>query len=289
MRPTSKKVKQKITGLLTLFRFELPLFAGANVVVGQIMALGAVPPFRESVLGFTSVFLISATALILNDYFDLETDRINAPDRPLPSGKVTPNEALILSIFVTLLGFAASALVSVPVFLTTLLVWLVGVFYNWRFKRSGIWGNLMVSFSVGMTFLFGAIAVGKPFARLVWFFCAIAFLINLGEEIAADAMDMAGDRAAGSRSIAILYGRDRALQISAGIFGVVILLSILPFLINGLPGIYAVPMLLMDGVILVSTVRLIRPRCTGKRGDIRRIYVSAGLAMMALIVIRLLI
>ena len=141
MELAPQKVKEKITGLLALFRFELPLFAGVNVVVGQIMALGAAPPISEAVLGFASVFLISATALIRNDYFDLETDRINAPERPLPSGKVMPHEALILSILVTLLGLAASVLVSIPAFITTLLVWVVGVFYNWRFKRSRILGN----------------------------------------------------------------------------------------------------------------------------------------------------
>ena len=52
----------------------------------------------------------------------------------------------------------------------------------------------MVSFSVGMTFVFGGIAVGKPFEIIVWFFAIITMLIDLGEEIAANAMDIEGDR-----------------------------------------------------------------------------------------------
>jgi len=287
MKPKANNFEDTATGLLTLFRFELPFFAGICVVVGEMMALGTIPPAKEAILGFVSVFFLSANALILNDYFDLETDKVNAPDRPLPSGKVKPNEALILSIFITILGFLASFLLSIDLLIFAVLVWLVGLLYNWRFKHTGLWGNLMVSFSVGMTFIYGAIAVKEPFEILVWFFSIFAFLINLGEEIAADAMDLEGDQVAGSKSIAILYGQNRALKTSSLIFGCVILLSLLPFIFNWLSTIYFVPIVIMDVVIIVSTIRLLTPANPGKRADIRRIYISAGIAMVALIILRM--
>jgi len=37
-----------------------------------------------------------SAALILNDYFDLEIDRVNAPLRPLPAGLVTQRDVLVL-------------------------------------------------------------------------------------------------------------------------------------------------------------------------------------------------
>lgn len=97
-------------------------------------------------LGFLSVFFISATALILNDYFDLEIDRINAPQRPLPSGMITPRDVIVLSFVVAFLGLMASALISLTAFITICVVWIVGVLYNWRCKCPGLIGNLMVSF-----------------------------------------------------------------------------------------------------------------------------------------------
>jgi 4-hydroxybenzoate polyprenyltransferase and related prenyltransferases len=87
----------------------------------------------------------------------------------------------------------------------------VGFLYNWWLKKAGLIGNLMVSFSVGMTFIFGGIAVNKPFETIVWFFAIIVMLIDLGEEIAADAMDIEGDSQAGSRSLALILGRENAL------------------------------------------------------------------------------
>ena len=282
------KIKNKIIGLITLFRFELPFFAGICVILGQILALGEIPPVKEATLGFLSVFFISATALILNDYYDIEIDRVNTPDRALPSGKVTPNEALTLSVFMTGLGFVSSYLLGISSLIASIIVWLIGFLYNWRYKRSGILGNLMVSFSVGMTFVYGAISVGEPYEKLVWLFSAIAVLVDLGEEIAADAMDVEGDQVISSRSIAIVYGQDRALKISGAIFWVVIALSIIPFIFKWLAWVYFVPLILMDTAIMISTIRLLRPEHIGKRADIRRIYTSAGLAMIAIIFLRIL-
>lgn len=289
MNVKANNIKNKLKGLLILFRFELPFFAGVCVVLGEILALGSLPSIRDAFLGFISVFFISASALILNDYFDLEIDRVNSPDRPLPSGKVTSNEVLALSIAITLSGFAASLLLSFMSLIVAILVWGVGFLYNWRYKRSGLWGNLMVSLSVGMTFIYGAVAVGQPMAKLVWFFSLIAFLIDLGEEIAADALDMEGDRIIGSKSIAIQYGQDRALKISGIIFGIVIVLTLIPFLFNWLAKIYLIPLILMDIVVLISTIRLLQRKNTKKLSDIRRIYISSGIAMIVLIILRMVV
>jgi geranylgeranylglycerol-phosphate geranylgeranyltransferase len=239
------------------------------------------------VLGFLSFFSISAAALILNDYFDLAIDRVNAPHRPLPAGIVTKRDVLILSSAVAFLGFLASLLISPLAILATVVVWIVGFLYNWRFKRAGLIGNLMVSFSVGMTFVFGGIAVGQPTHINVWWFGTIAALIDLGEEIAADAMDMDGDRLIGSRSLAIVYGRARALKAGAVIFGAVILVSLAPFVLHAIALIYLVPIAIMDLVILYSTIRLLDPASENPRAYIRAIYLSGLGAVLVFIGLRL--
>ena len=109
---------------------------------------------------------------------------------------------------------------------------MVGFLYNRKFKKSGLPGNIMVSFSVGMTFIYGGVSVEMPFNRIVWFFAVIAALIDLGEEIAADAMDMAGDRLIHSNSLAIRHGSRTALRVSGGIFFLVIGLTVVPFLLQ---------------------------------------------------------
>ncbi len=278
---------RRLSGLLRLFRFELPLAAGVCVLLGGLLALGQLPTPAEAALGFLSVFCVSAAALILNDYFDLESDRINAPERPLPAGLVTERDVVLLFMIVTLVGFVASALISVRALATVMVVWAVGLLYNWRLKKLGLIGNLMVSVSVGMTFIYGGLVVGKPFEVIVWFFALLVLLINLGEEIAADTLDIAGDRHADSRSLAIRFGPERALRVSVAIFLVVIVLSCLPFLFGWLAWVYFLPLLFMDAVIAYSTQRLLDSTVANRRRYIRCIYSSGSLALVVLILIHM--
>lgn len=274
-------------GWVRLFRPELPFSAGVCVILGELLALGGIPPLRDMLLGFFSYFFISATALILNDYFDLEIDRINAPHRPLPSGMVTPRDVVILSIVAAVLGIGLAAMVSVLAAAVVVLVWIVGVAYNWRFKRTGLPGNLMVSVSVGSTFVFGGIVAGHPGDVIVWWFGALAFLVDLGEEIAADAMDMEGDALIGSRSLAIVLGQRTALTISAVIFGMVVIVSLAPFVFGWLDPVLALPILLMDAVIVYATISILRSNTERRRVYIRWIYLGSTAAIVGLIILRL--
>jgi len=279
----------KLKGLFRLFRFELPFAAGVCTLLGELLALGQIPSLREIGFGFLSVFLVSASALILNDYFDLESDKINAPERPLPSGQVTRQDVLILGTGVTLLGFLASVLISWAALFSAVLIWIIGFLYNWRLKQTGFFGNLMVSFSVGMTFIYGGIVVGQPFEILVWFFGILAFLIDLGEEIAADALDMEGDRGAGSRSLALVFGHEKALKISAAIFILIVVISWLPFLFGWIGWIYGIPILFMDAMILYPTIKLLDSRSTNQRMYIRWIYLGSSAALIIFIFMRVFI
>jgi geranylgeranylglycerol-phosphate geranylgeranyltransferase len=278
---------RKIKGLLGLFRFELPFTAGVCVIFGELLALGQLPSIPAMVLGFLSVFCISAAALILNDYFDIDSDKINAPERPLPAGLVTERDVVLLFVAVTIFGLISASMISVEAFVVVVLVWFLGFLYNWRLKKSGFLGNLIVCVSVGMTFILGGIVVNKPFETVVWFFAFWVMLIDLGEEIAADAMDMEGDRKAGSRSLALVLGRDTALKISGAIFLLVVAASSIPFLLGWFELLYLFPVLLSDGVILYSTKRLLDSKTANHRMYIRWIYLSGLVSLLMLIIIRI--
>ncbi|WP_337866310.1 UbiA family prenyltransferase [Ignavibacterium sp.] len=277
----------KIKGLLALIRFELPFSAGVCVVMGQLLALGKFASIIVTVLGFASVFLISASILVMNDFFDVETDKINAPHRPIPSGLVSPTKAFCFSLFLLLAGLLASLLINLNVFLISIVLAIVGFLYNSYFKKSGLPGNLMVSFSVGMTFIYGGVSIGLPFQNSVLFFGLIAALIDLGEEIAADAMDIKGDKLISSKSIAIKYGRSAALKVSSFIFLLVIILSMFPFLLNWFSIVYLIPIGIMDLAIAYNTLKLINSKDEEGRKHIRWIYLGAISGIIIFIVMRL--
>ncbi len=280
---------KKIIGFFKLIRFELPVAAGICVVLGQLLALKEFYSFQLAAKGFLSVFAASASILVLNDYFDVETDRINAPYRPIPFNLVTEKEALYFSIFLLIIGFATSLLIDIYSFFCILVLTVVGYLYNRRFKKSGLLGNVIVSFSVGMTFIYGGISVGSPYDKHILFFALTAALIDLGEEIASDAMDIKGDLLIGSNSLAIKYGRPVAVKVSTIIFLFVILFSFLPFFLSWFSAVYLIPILVMDAFILFPILKLNKiENDDSGRNYIRIIYLGSTFGILLFITILLL-
>ncbi len=161
--------------------------------------------------------------------------------------------------------------------------------YNWRFKRTGLPGNLMAACSVGSTFVFGGIVVGRPADAVVWWFGLLAMLFDLGEEIAADAMDIEAVRLIGSRSLAIVIGPRNALKVSAGIFLAVVLVSLVPFVRQWLAPVFLIPMLLLDAVVLTATARLLDVTTGNLRAVIRWNYLGVSAAILVFVVMRLVV
>jgi geranylgeranylglycerol-phosphate geranylgeranyltransferase len=278
---------KKIKGLVRLLRFELPFSAGICVVMGQLLAARKFASFPITISGFLSVFFISASILVLNDYFDVETDIINAPGRPIPSKIVTSFEALLLSILLLCTGLFFSYLISCIALLCSIILLVIGFLYNWKLKKYGLPGNIMVSVSVGMTFVYGGASVGLLFNKTSLFFGLITALIDLGEEIASDTMDMRGDVIINSNSLAIKYGKQTALRISSYIFFFIILLTSIPFIVNWFPAVYLTPFIFMDIVIAYSSLKLLKSDNKQGRKYIRWIYISGLLCMLIFLLIRL--
>lgn len=173
-------------------------------------------------------------------------------------------------------------------FSVAVVLFIIGYLYNRFFKKSGLAGNLIVSFSVGMTFVYGAISVGMPFNKMAWYFGVIAALIDLGEEISADAMDMEGDRLIGSGSMAIRFGRQTAIRTAVTIFAIVVFLSFVPFVMKWFSYIYILPIGILIVSVAVPACKLLRS--TGQEGRlyIRWIYLGATLGLVIFILMRLL-
>jgi len=279
-------IGRKIKGIYQLFRVELPFAAGICVIAGELLGIGGHISFYQILLGFLSGFFISSSALILNDYFDIESDKINAPTRPLPSGKVKPSEVILLTIITTIIGLVAALLISLITFSVGIVFWIIGFLYNWKLKETGLFGNIMVSCSVAITFIFGGIAVGQPWNKIVWFFSFIVFFIDLGEEIGSGAMDEKGDRKRRSKSIAITKGKDYTLRISSGLFSIVVMISFIPFILQLLGIAYFIMIAIMDTIIIFSTVKLLKSK-TPKEGRLylRLIYLGATVSLLAFIII----
>jgi 4-hydroxybenzoate polyprenyltransferase len=52
----------------------------------------------------------------------------------------------------------------------------VGIYYNWRYKETGLSGNIMVTFCVSMASILGGVAANENAKGLIWIFGLLAFV-----------------------------------------------------------------------------------------------------------------
>ena len=279
----------KIRAVADLLKIELPAAAGVCVVAGEVMALGRLPATTTALFGFLLGFFISGAAMISNDYFDLEVDRVNHPERPLPSGRISVAELKALETFFTLAGLLAAALLGPAVFLTGAALWSVGFLYNWRYKESGFIGNLFVSTSVASTFVVGGIASAGLANGLAWTFGGLAFMFDLAEEIAGGAMDVSGDALRKVESLARIYGRSKALEISLLLYALVIAVTFLPVAEGWLGNVYLALAVIIDSLIAYLAVALYKSKTPEEgRSKIRDLYLTALALVVAFLLGRVL-
>jgi len=281
-------MKLKVKAVSDLLKTELPLAAGTCVVAGEILAFGSLPSFFEAFLGFLTGFFISGSAMISNDYFDLNVDKVNHPSRPLPSGRITIPELKMLMGLFSGAGLISAVLFGFLPLILAFILWAVGVLYNWRLKESGIPGNAMVSLSVAMTFIFGGVAVGQVFSGVVWTFGAMAFVFDLGEEIAGGAMDIEGDKQRKARTLASSRGRKVALRVSASLFTVFIGLSFVPYVVNWLGVSYLFLIVPTGSVVSYFAFKLLHSNTIKEgRARIRQLYLTLVLFIICFMISRI--
>ncbi|NVO66202.1 UbiA family prenyltransferase [Methanofollis tationis] len=285
MTPT---IAAKLRAAAELIRLDLALGAGFFFVAGEVLAVGGLPPVHLVVAGFLTLFFISGSANISNDYFDRDVDRINLPSRPLPSGRISVTELWILFSLFTAAGMIGAALLGPLVLALVVLFWCIALAYNIRLKDAGFAGNLVVAACIGMTIILGAIAVGTV-NGVVLTFAALAFFFDLGLEVAADAMDVKGDERRSSRSLAHRWGRASALRVSAVWLTIFFLVTPVPFLMGWLVYDYLLLIAVTDLWMIYCTVHLVMsPTIEEGRRQIRRLYLTWGLFVIVFTLTRLL-
>ena len=227
--------------------------------------------------------------MVSNDYYDLGVDLVNHPNRPLPSGRVSKPDIIGLTIVLAFTGLLAASLIGFVPFILATAILMLGLTYNWKLKESGLMGNLMVSVSVGATFVFGGASVGEV-NGVVLTFAAMAFTFDLGEEIAADAMDAEGDKERTVRSLAIILGHASALRISAVLFMTFIVLTLAPYLLGWLGIEYLMVIVAADIILAFLVINLLRSsRKEQGRKTIRWMYLTVTVMVLAFVIARLIV
>ena len=230
----------KIYFSLKLSRPFLDLAVGLSVVLGQFIVLKNLPHFDTIILGFLTGYCIAASSMISNDIYDIEVDKINNPERVLPSNKLSIFEAKLNFVTYLLIGLIASYLMGIIIFFVSAIFAVLGFLYNYKIKEYGIAGNLIVSTSALLPFVLGAFSVGLGTNALAWILGLITFCCNLSGELVGGIMDYKGDRARKVHSVANLVGVPMTLLFANFLLIFAMGISWLPVILNLLKRLYLV-------------------------------------------------
>ena len=222
-----------IRAYLEILRPANSIMVGFAVIVGILIAQPFLS-FDYAVLfsGFLTGFLISSFAMVINDYYDAEVDRLNQPSRPIPSNRVTVRGVKILSILLLASGLLSSFSLGFVTLFIAIFFAVISWLYSYRVKKFGMFGNALVASSLAIPYIYGASAILFPWDPLVWFLAVTSFLAGMGREIVKTISDVEGDRLRDIRSVALSSGLKKAALFGAMFFLGAIIISLIPIFLR---------------------------------------------------------
>lgn len=206
-------------GYLQLLRPLNGIMTAVSVLIGGMLIIRIEPAgflWGPVLLAMLIAFLITGAGNAINDYFDVDVDRINRPRRPIPSGRVSKRGALAFSLGLFIIGVLLAGFINWITFIIALFNSLLLIAYSYYLQNKLIMGNIAVSYMVGSGFLFGGACLGN--LELPLLLLLLAMLANTAREIVKDLEDLEGDRAGFIRRLS-LKAKKQALEL-AGRFGV---------------------------------------------------------------------
>ena len=231
-------LNNKFIAFLKLIRFENLLMIAftqiilRNFVLQKIFLQNGIKLELNNGLFYLIVFstvLIAAAGYIINDYFDVKTDRINHPDTVVVDKIINRRFAIIFHFIFTSIGLLIGTFTALKTgylrlaifyFAAAFLLWI----YSTHLKKMLFIGNFVVSLLTAaitiMPFIFEISILYKTDPNFLFLgkhaiysalkvntiFSVFVFLISLAREIIKDIEDFKGDKATGCNTMPIVWG-----------------------------------------------------------------------------------
>ena len=236
----------------------------------------------EFVLFVVATILITASGYIINDIYDIQTDRINKPDKRIIQVHLSESNAWKIYISIILTGALISLYLAVQRndlfywFIYPVAIFLLYGYSRW-FKGIPYLGNIIVSLFCaavpGIFFLSEASILKELKIKdlssflslhgLLLSYVIFAFLTNLFREIVKDLQDEAGDKLANINTAAVYFGKKTTKFVAlfiALIISIVIIYTFSQAIFSNIPYLFAVQCLLIQMPLSVSIIKLIQAK-----------------------------
>mgnify|MGYP000106115465 CR=1 FL=1 len=198
-----------IKSMRLYYAFVTGISGWVGVAYYEYIAKEPVDIFKKATI-LIILFLSWGINQIFNDYLGLKEDKINAPLRPMVTGELPPNRALITSAILLLVSFFVMGIYLEPIAIIPALAGvLLNVVYEYA-KGYGILGNIVFGIMISMSLAVGFFAAGPleyPYiSKTLLALITIVAVINAVMTFYTYFKDYKGDKEAGKRTIVVKYG-----------------------------------------------------------------------------------
>ncbi len=271
---------KKLLAIVKISRPSNVIIAGLTIFAGVlIFGKEKFDIFKLAFIAGVAGALIDAGGNIINDFFDVEIDKVNKPHRPIPAGLISKKFALVLYFLTTFGGLIISLLLNKISFAIAFISVIVIFLYSFRLKRIPLIGNLTVAFMTGLAFIFAGSVVNNfkdsPFPFV------FAFMVNLGREIIKDIEDIEGDLKVGIKTLPAVVGEKFSAVIACVILGALIPITLVPYFIGIYNYLFILIITAVDvGIVyvIVSLVRNIERENLNRLSNILKFEMLIGLS-----------
>jgi geranylgeranylglycerol-phosphate geranylgeranyltransferase len=184
------------------------IMAAIAAFIGYSIALGFISFSFPLLIGMAIVFLVCGAGQAINDYFDRDVDKKLHPDKPLPSGQISPKNALLFSLVLFLIAILLATQLPFISLVIAIVFSFLQILYSAFIQKFKVIGNGVVALGTAFTLIFGASIVGN--LGVVILLALSAFFSNLGREIIKDVEDQKSDR--GTKTTLPMLVSEKAVQ-----------------------------------------------------------------------------
>ncbi|UCG70451.1 MAG: UbiA family prenyltransferase [Thermoplasmata archaeon] len=282
----SHRIREKIDIYVQLIRPFTMIPPGVGVISGGLLALGfygrlsinspiqtwAEFNFIPLIIGAILYSIFNGASNAYNQVTDLEVDRINRPERPIPSGKLTIKEALRFAYIVYAIGLVVAFFISIPFFMVTVLCLMITTLYSTppiQLKKRFLISNMTIAFCQSWLFVLAGWVVysfSNPFEPTLWFIGMILFIFLVGACGTKDFTEVEGDKKYGMKTLPVLYGNEKAARITGPFFVLPFVLIPVGVLLGILPhtAIYLTIFVVYGIYLNINLKNLSKPRKKGE-------------------------
>lgn len=251
-------MNKRIKGFVMLLRPTYWLMTGGLSIITALVLQKGVFDIVLFAKIFVSLAFIVSGGFAINDYFDQKTDAIVKPNRPIPSGAVSPNQAVFVSVLMFASGLFVAFLISFYCFALLLLDSLILLFYSaFLKKRSGTVANMVVGFLIATSFLYGQIAA-LNMITIASVSLSLTSFGSVGGNILRDVLSLEGDMKVDYPTMPKEIGVKVAVEVSAVFLLLSALCSPLPYVVGAVKFSYLPIIAIWEAAILYSSFSLLR-------------------------------